>query len=91
MVKEMKMTPNDKREITVAQKEVERQKRFFEEHMAEARKWSDQNLWIIAADRFEKAARKAKDVASVQAALERLLQAADRDATAKSLAGGETA
>jgi hypothetical protein len=67
------MTAYEKRRITVAQKRVADEKRMFEELMAEARKWSDQNLWTVAEGWFRKAAVKAKDVAFAQEDLGRLL------------------
>lgn len=71
------MTPNEKREITMAQNRVGREKKLFEELTIEGRGWSDQNLWNAAAGWFMKAARKAKDVARAQDALGKLLVAAE--------------
>lgn len=85
------MTPNEKREITVAQNRVGKEERLFEELTTEGRKWSDQHLWNSAAGWFMKAANKAKDVAHAQVSLEKLIEAANRAETVKSLAGGDHA
>jgi hypothetical protein len=71
------MTPNEKREITMAQNRVGKEERLFEELTIEGRKWSDQHLWNVAAGWFMKAARKAEDVARAQDALGKLLVAAE--------------
>jgi len=67
------MTPSEKREVTMAENRIGKEKKLFEELTIEGRKWSDQNLWNAAAGWFMKAARKAQDVAAAQDALGKLL------------------
>lgn len=71
------MTPSEKREITMAENRVGKEKKLFEELTIEGRKWSDQNLWNVAEGWFLKAAHKAKGVARAQDALGKLLVAAE--------------
>lgn len=45
-------------------KRIQSLKHAFEKTMAEGRKWSDQDRWLVAADHFANAARQARDIAA---------------------------
>lgn len=42
---------------------IQKMKTSFEQTMAEARSWSDKDLWQVASDHFTHAARQARDIA----------------------------
>lgn len=58
--------------IMQARKRLADEERRFEELTIEARKWSDQHLWVVAARWFMKAANKAKDASFAAEDLRRL-------------------